>query len=129
MELTLTVKLFGQILEAENANHLIALSQVVQEGILNKEITSETDGMLLNLAIQNRTLKFQIESLVEAGTGTTMIIMGDGNEEMLQQLLDPTGDLEEQLVEQELEKELDEVKDGVVHSLKIVKDSLKKDDE
>jgi NDP-sugar pyrophosphorylase family protein len=129
MDLTLTVKLFGQILEAENPNHLIALSQVVQEAILDKTITSETDGMLLNLAIQNRTLKFQLESLQEAGAGSTVIIMGEGNEEMLQQLLDPEGNLEENLVEEELQKDLDEVKQGVVHSLKIVKDSLKKDDE
>lgn len=129
MDLTLTVKLFGQILEAENPNHLIALSQVVQDAILDKQITSEMDGMMLNLAIQNRTLKFQIESLQEAGAGSTVIIMGEGNEEMLQQLLDPDGNLEENLVEEELQKDLDEVKQGVVHSLKIVKDALKKDDE
>lgn len=129
MDLTLTVKLFGQILEAENPNHLIALSQVVQDAILDKQITSEMDGMMLNLAIQNRTLKFQIESLQEAGAGSTVIIMGEGNEEMLQQLLDPEGNLEENLVEAELQKDLDEVKQGVVHSLKIVKDALKKDDE
>ncbi len=129
MDLTLTVKLFGQILEAENPNHLIALSQVVQEAILNKEITSEMDGMVLKLAIQNRTLKFQLESLLEAGAGSTVIIMGEGNEEMLQNLLDPEGNLEENLVEAELQKDLDEVKQGVVHSLKIVKDALKKDDE
>ena len=129
MDLTLTVKLFGQILEAENPNHLIALSQVVQEAILNKKITSEMDGMMLNLAIQNRTLKFQLESLEEAGAGSTVIIMGEGNEEMLQQLLDPEGNLEENLVEEELQKDLDEVKEGVVHSLQLVKESLKKDDE
>ena len=125
MELTLTVKLFGQILEAENANHLIALSQVVQEGILNKEITSETDGMLLNLAIQNRTLKFQIESLLEAGTGTTMIIMGEGNEEMIHQLLDPSGDLEEQLVVDEIKKEAAELQESGAVGLSIVKDRKK----
>lgn len=123
MEITPTLEFYDRIAHAGSIEEAEEIRLELKRVIINNEIESQTEIMLLSLAIDIKVNSYRLEELEEELTnpmnGATIIV---GGNEMLDQLMDQlegTGvDREAEQLEEFYQEEVEDFENGNVVSMR-----------